>query len=100
MNEKLPEFLRPFFWDVDFGELDRVAASNFILKRIIDRGDARAWKWAQGRYSLEQIKELMIHTRDMSRKSARFWSMILNLDPQTVPCLYKPYSRMPFAVFN
>ena len=100
MKEKLPEFLRPYFWDVDFEKLDQLTAANFILKRIIDRGGTRAWKWAQERYSLEQIKEMVTHTRDISRKSARFWSMILNLDPRKVPCLYKPYSQMPFAVSN
>src|SRR3989344_3312116 len=98
MRERLPEFLRQYFWDVDFDALDRETAANFILKRIIDRGNTQAWKWARERYSLDQIRELVTHTRDISRKSARFWSMILNLDPQNVPCLHKPYSRMPFSV--
>ncbi len=95
---KLPEFLKPYFWDVDFETLELDKAPTFILKRIIDKGDTTALRWAQKRFSSNDIKKLVTKTRDISRKSANFWTLVLGLKSKEVPCLQKPYSRIPFGL--
>ena len=97
-KESLPEFLRPYFWDVEFKQLDIQKNSRFILKRIIDRGNTKALFWATKRFSLDDIRDLIMTSRDLSRKTANFWTLILDLDPKQVPCLQKPYSRIPFGL--
>jgi len=98
MDSKLPESFRQYFWDVDFDSLEWQKAPQFVLKRIIDRGSLEAWQWASQRYTLQQVKDLMTTSRDLSRRTANFWAKILNLNPQEVPCLQKPYSPMPFQL--
>ena len=95
--EKLPEFLKPYFWDVKFSTLDIEEHRNFILKRVIDRGNTRALRWALAHYPVESIKEIIFKSRDVSRKTANFWAKILSLDPKAVICLRKPYSPTPFG---
>lgn len=95
--ENLPAFLKPYFWDVDFDKLDPQKYPDFVLKRVIDRGNTSALRWALSRYPLESIKNLILKSRDLSRKTANFWTRIFNLDPKQVPCLQKPYSRIPFG---
>ena len=99
MSAKLPLEFKRYFWDTNFEDLDPHKDSYFILKRIIDRGNTSAIKWALSRYSTDQIKDLILSSRDLSRKTANFWAKLFALDPQSVPCLVKPYSRIPFGVF-
>lgn len=99
-SQKLPEFLRQYFWDVDFDKLDVAKKPRFILKRVIDLGDTRALTWVQSIFDQEDIEELILTSRDLSRKTANYWTTILDLDPKKVPCLQKPYSRIPFGPSN
>ncbi len=96
----LPKFLRAYFWDVSFEELETQKNPRFILKRIIDRGNTKALLWAMSIFSLDDIRELVMTTRDISRKTANFWTLVLDIDPNRVPCLQKPYSRIPFGPSN
>ncbi len=96
----LPDFLKPYFWDVDFNSLDPDEKPDFIIKRVIDRGDTKSLRWLRQKYTLDQIKELVLVTHDLSRRTANFWAKILNLDPNKVPCLLKPYNPAPFAPSN
>ncbi len=95
--ERLPEFLKPYFWDVDFSVLNTESHQNFILKRVIDRGNTPALRWTLARFPLEAIKEIVFQSRDISRKTANFWAKIFSLDPKAVTCLRKPYSPTPFG---
>ncbi len=94
----LPEFLKPYFWDVDFSELEVEKHKFLITKRVIDRGNSRDVHWVIDTYGLDAIREVVLKTRDLSRKTAHFWALILDLDPKQVPCLQKPYSPIPFGL--
>jgi len=96
----LPEYLREYFWDVEFEDIDMEKNPQFVLKRIIDRGDTQALLWAMKKFSLDDIRNLITTSRDLSRRTANFWAFILDIDPKLVPCLQKPYSRIPFGPFN
>jgi hypothetical protein len=94
---KLPGFLKPYFWDVDFEKLDLDKSRRFILNRVIDRGNTPSLRWALSIYSKDEIRELILTSRDLSRKTANFWADMLAVDKSQVPCLQKPYSPTPFG---
>ena len=96
----LPEFLRPYFWDVDFENLDIEQRRYFILERVLDKGNTQAIKWALTTFSKDEIREILLTSRDLSRKTANFWSEMLDVDKDKVPCIQKPYSRIPFGPSN
>lgn len=96
--KKLPAFLKQYFWDVDFKQLDFWTDKTFILKRVLDRGNDKAIKWLLKHYTKADIKELVLTTRDLSAKTANFWADLLNIDKRKVPCLQKPYSRIQFGL--
>lgn len=97
---KLPSFLKPYFWDVKFEDVDVEKNPQFVLKRIIDRGNTQALMWALKRFNTHDIQKLITTSRDLSRRTANFWAYILDIDPARVPCLQKPYSRIPFGQFS
>ncbi len=95
---ELPKSFRSYFWDVDFDSLTLENAPTLILKRIIDRGDTTAIRWMRKHFTNDQIKNLLLSTRDLSQKSATFWADLLNLDHKKVKCLLKPYSPIQFGL--
>ncbi len=97
-NNKLPLAFKEFFWDVDFNSLKLKEAKTFILKRLLDRGNTQALVWLKKHYTEEEIKKLLLSTRDLSQKTANFWADILKVDRRKVLCLQKPYSRIPFGL--
>lgn len=97
---KLPEFLHPYFWDVEFKNVDIEKNPDFVLKRIIDRGDTRAFMWVMKKFSLNDIRKLILTSRDLSARTANFWAFVMGIDSKRVPCLQKPYSRIPFGPSN
>lgn len=96
-RKRLPEFLRPYFWDVEFKDIDIEKSKHFIVKRAIDRGNTNAVKFVIKTYGLNAIKEVVLSTRDLSRVTGNFWADMLNLDKSQVPCLQKPYSPIHFG---
>lgn len=90
---QVPEFLRPYFGDVEFEDLDLKKSRTFILKRVLDRGNTKALGWIRQNYTNQEIKKLLLTTRDISPKTANFWALYLNVDIKKVPALENPLLR-------
>lgn len=97
---KLPEFLKPYFWDVEFEEIKVGESEMFVTKRIIDRGDSKSLHWLRQHYSKDTILRLLKESRDLSAKTATFWADYLGLKHSEVLCLQKPYSRIHFGLYS
>jgi hypothetical protein len=97
-NTKLPEYLRSYFWDVNFDLLNFKKSKTFILKRVLDRGNTKALGWMRQNYTNQEIEKLLLTTRDISPKTANFWALFLGIDKRNVVCLQKPYSRIQFGL--
>lgn len=97
---KLPEFFREYFWDVSFEDIDPEKSKFMIIKRVIDRGNTSAVGFVINRYGLDEVKNVVLTTRDLDRATGNFWAEILNLDKSKVPCLQKPYSPIHWGLFS
>lgn len=91
MSEKLPEFLKPYFWDVDFEKLGSKKGAFFITKRVLDRGTTQALLWVVNQYGTGMIRQVVTSTRDLDRSTANFWADMLDLNKNKVPSLRRPY---------
>lgn len=98
MKSNLPDSFEQFFWDVKFDSINLTDNKSFILKRLLDRGDTEVLKWIKENYSRKDIEEMLLTTRDISAKTANFWTDFLKLDRTKVLCLQKPYTRIPFGL--
>ena len=95
---KLPKSFKKYFWDVTFEDLEADKHSFLVIKRVLDRGRTSDIKWLLSNYGKGKIKEVLTSTRDLSRPTANFWSLIFGLSRSRVPCLQKPYSRIRFGL--
>lgn len=95
---QIPEFLRSYFWDIAFEELEVKKHAFLIIKRVLDRGNFRDIRWLVTVYGKEAIKKVVMSTRDLARPTGNFWADILALDKHQVRCLRKPYSPIHFGL--
>lgn len=103
MNTKkthLPQFLKPYFWDVKFEELDEKTQAFFVIKRVLDRGNTSDIQWLIKTYGRAEIKKVVMKARDLARPTGNFWADILDIDKNKVPCLRKPYFPIHFGLFS
>ncbi|MGD0977051.1 MAG: hypothetical protein ABR875_02045 [Minisyncoccia bacterium] len=91
---KIPDFLKKYFWDVDFNGLDANTHSLFIVERILEYGDETATSWMLDNFSKEQIKQTLLERKGFSKKSANYWSLILNIPKDKISCLNRSYQQM------
>ncbi|MEK7451181.1 MAG: hypothetical protein AAB662_04570 [Patescibacteria group bacterium] len=97
-NRQVPEFLRSYFWDVVFEELEVKTHAFLIIKRVLDKGNLRDIRWLIKTYGKDAIKKVVMSTRDLARPTGNFWADMLALDKHQVPCLQKPYSPIRFGL--
>ena len=95
---KPPKSLRPLFWDVVFEELVVEKHAFLIIKRILDRGSLSDIRWLLKTYGKDEIRKVVMETRDLSRPTGNFWADILDINKNKVPCLQKPYFPIHFGV--
>lgn len=95
---KLPESIKPYFWDVEFKKLDSRRDVHLIVKRVLDRGNFRDIRWLLRTYGKDAICDTLCATRDLARPTANFWADILDIDKKDLPCLQKPYFPIHFGL--
>ena len=100
MPKKLPEEFRQYFWDVRFEDLDATESSTFIVGRVLDRGTTKDIKWIINNYGVEKIKEILLRDKGIDVMTGKLWSRILDVDPNLIPCLQKPYSPIHFGLYS
>lgn len=84
---QLPGFLHGFFWDIDPHALDVDQYQQFVIERILEYGDERAIRWLCHHFGAVQIKAVVCQSRRLSRRTANFWRLLLDIPKEEVQCL-------------
>ncbi len=98
-DQPLPEFLRPLFWDTDFDRLRIAGHERYIIERVLKLGDLPEVRWMMRRFPREQIVDALCRSRGLTRKSARFWALVLDIPPESVRCLATSSRRRPERIW-
>lgn len=69
--------LGPFFWDTDWSKIDLKKHRVYIIERILELGDPAAVRWLFSTYSDAELKRVVKTSRNISAKSANYWTIIL-----------------------
>ena len=87
--KKLPEFLKKYFWDVEFKKIDLEKNKIYVLRRILNYGDEKAVTWMYKNFKKPEIKNVLSNFLGYSQKSANYWALILDIPKEEVLCLKK-----------
>jgi hypothetical protein len=94
----IPKRLQSYFQDVDINQLDQETHTDFIIKRLLERGSTSDILWLKQKYTKKKFRHVLQTYRDLSRKTGMFWAALLNMQPSEVKCLQTPYRAIPFGV--
>ena len=89
----LPKFLKRYFWDVNFTELNKKTHPRFVIERILEYGDEKAIKWMKKNFKLNTIRNVLYNSRNLSLKSANFWQFVFNLNRNKILCFKKSFQE-------
>jgi hypothetical protein len=87
--KQLPPNLHRYFWDVDAARLNVQRYRQFVIERILEFGDMPAIRWVRQTFGDEAIKNVVCRSRRLSRRTANFWRLILDIPKEQVACLSK-----------
>lgn len=92
--KKAPKFLKKYFWDIDFEQLDYKSYPKYIIERILEYGDENGINWMMKNFSRIQIIRTLQESRELTLKSANFWAVVLNIKREKVKCLSKSFQAI------
>lgn len=72
---KLPETLRPYFWNCRFEELDKIKHHYAIISTLLEHGDVDALRWMLRAYKKKDIVDTLRRTRILSPINRNFWAL-------------------------
>ncbi|WP_430734244.1 DUF6922 domain-containing protein [Fodinisporobacter ferrooxydans] len=87
--QQVPAHFSPFFWDVHIDELKPALHSRFIIERLLNEGDHHTLHWLFKAYSMDEIRFVIQTSRNLSRKTARYWQYFFNLKEEDMRCFGK-----------
>jgi hypothetical protein len=94
VDHRLPAFLKPYFWDVDFEKISADSSAEFIINRLLNYAGLAEAIWVKENYPEEVIKKVLKTKPDFSLKNASFWGMVYGISRQDLKCFQAPYYHM------
>ena len=91
--ERLPGFLKQYFWDVDFEKLDFGKYPVYVSERILEHGNIKAVKWLFKNIPKKELIKIIAETRQLSARSANYWALVFDIPKQKILCLNKSYLK-------
>lgn len=89
-SNTLPDFLRPYFWEVDFSAVRLPDHETYIIERVIEYGHDQAIRWLN-RFPRQTIANVVRKSRRISPNTANFWALILDIPKEEIRCFKKPF---------
>jgi hypothetical protein len=74
MAAVLTDSVRRLFWDVSPASVDIRRHARFIIRRVLDYGDAETLNWLRRTYSEDEIRAVVASGRGLARKTLAFWN--------------------------
>jgi hypothetical protein len=77
----LPDYLRRYFWDYAFDDLDISRHRDFVISRILSEGDWDAVTWLRRNVGDSGLQAWIERRqgRGLSPQQLRYWELILKL---------------------
>jgi hypothetical protein len=94
---KIPKEWHQYFWEVDPEKVDLDKRDYYIMGRVLEWGNFEAVRKLRRYYGDARLKEFLLSTnsRVLSRKTMRYWQVILNLSPEQCEQISSLRSKNP-----
>ncbi len=94
LSSSLPSSLHQFFWDVDAKKVNPATHPDYVINRLLDKGNLEAARWVLKNFPRDTIIETLKTRRDFSPWNGVFWANYLGVPREEVRCLNPSYLTM------
>ena len=77
---------RVIFWDTDYDKIDWEKKARFVIERVVTRGNWSDWLAIQEFYGIDRIRNEMLRTRYLDKKTLNFLSKLFDVSKEQFRC--------------
>ncbi len=81
----MPKYVVDLFWEND--DFDGSKNATYVISRILEMGDDKQVSWMLSYYEADKIKAVLKKSKNISQKSANYWSNYFDIDYKEIECL-------------
>jgi len=82
----IPEAMSWLFWDVDPSTIDLEKHRDYVLERVMGRGDLVAMRWIAAQFSRDVLAEFLARKGErLAPRERAFWSVIAGVSAKGTP---------------
>lgn len=96
----LPLFLKKYFWEVNFENLDPKKRADYIIERLLEYSDIEGLRWLLKIYPQEKIIEVLKTSRTISQKGANFWALYFEIPKEEILCFQKQFRENSRVIWS
>ena len=95
----LPRDMRRFFWDCAFARLRWETDRDFVIGRLMERGDWPAMQWLRRTAGDAELRRWLEarRGRGLSPRRLRYWQLVLDLPHRRVSAWIEAQRNLPWA---
>jgi len=91
----LQDFLRPYFWEVDFSSVRLPDHETYVIERVIEYGHDEAIRWLNKTFTPDAQACVVRRSGCLSSNTATLWALVLDIPKEQIRCLKAPFPLMP-----
>lgn len=77
MKKQIPQQFKVLFWDCKFNQVDIDRHKQFIIERLLEKGNMDAVKWVFNNFRKQAIFNIVQTSQNISSKTKNFWDIVL-----------------------
>lgn len=74
--KNIPPSLKKYFWDTNIKNIDPVKNRDYIIERLLEFGDIKAYRWLKKNFKKGLITKIATRSRRISPQTRNFWRVI------------------------
>jgi len=97
---KPPPSIARFFCEICWE--DRIADEYpfYTVERLIENGNLEAVRWLRDRYGDNFVRKVVCRSKNISRRTARYWQVVLDIPEEEIQCLSESWLNRPNRFWN
>lgn len=77
---------RVLFWETNYDTIDWDNHARYVIERVLSFGNMSDWQAIRAYYGMDRIRDEMLQSRDLDRKTLNFLSFIFDIPKEKFRC--------------
>jgi hypothetical protein len=77
-----PSEIAAYFWDIDVASLDVVKHKDYVIERLMSRGDLHAMAWLRTHFDLSDLRSFLLRRgrRSLAPRELAYWALLCDVE--------------------